>query len=58
MILPSWRDQLIGEFLIAGLVVLGADLSFTSFSFRTRLTNFPEWFGLDCCVWIVGMANG
>ena len=55
----SPKTKLIGEFLIAGLVVWGANLSFTYVQFLgLGSINFPEWvgFGLSC-LWIVGMAN-
>ena len=53
------KTKLIGEFLIAGLVVWGANLSFTSVQFLgLGALTFPEWFGFGLsCVWIVGMAN-
>ena len=53
------KTKLIGEFLIAGMVVWGANLSFTSVQFLgLGSLTFPEWFGFGlCCVWIVGMAN-
>ena len=53
------KTKLIGEFLIAGLVVWGANLSFTSVQFLgLGSLTFPVWFGFGLsCVWIVGMAN-
>ena len=53
------KTKLLGEFLIAGLVVWGASLSFTSVQFLGFGTiSFPEWFGFGlACFWIVGMAN-
>ena len=55
----SARFKLIAEFLIAGLVVWGANLSFTSIQFLGVGTiSIPEWFGFGLsCLWIVGMAN-
>ena len=55
----SPKTKLIGEFLIAGLVVWGANLSFTSVQFLgLGSISFPEWFGFGLsCLWIVGMAN-
>ena len=53
------KTKLLGEFLIAALVVWGANLSFTSTQFLgLGSIAFPEWvgFGLSC-LWIVGMAN-
>jgi UDP-GlcNAc:undecaprenyl-phosphate GlcNAc-1-phosphate transferase len=55
----SPKTKLIGEFLIAGLVVWGANLSFSCVQFLgLGSIHFPEWvgFGLSC-LWIVGMAN-
>ena len=45
--------------MIAGLVVWGANLSFSSVEFLGFWSvNFPEWFGFGLsCLWIVGMAN-
>ena len=53
------KTKLFGEFVIAGLVVWGANLSFTSVQFLgLGLIIFPEWFGFGLsCLWIVGMAN-
>ena len=55
----SPKTKLIGEFLIAGLVVWGANLSFTSIQFLgLGSISFPEWFGFGLsCLWIVDMAN-
>ena len=55
----SPKTKLLGEFLIAGLVVWGANLTFTSVQFLgLGSITFPEWvgFGLSA-LWIVGMAN-
>ncbi len=53
------KTKLFGEFLIAGLVVWGASLSFTSVQFLgLGSITFPEWVGFVLsCLWIVGMAN-
>jgi UDP-GlcNAc:undecaprenyl-phosphate GlcNAc-1-phosphate transferase len=53
------KTKLFGEFLIAGLVVWGANLSFSSVEFLgLGSINFPEWLGFVLsCVWIVGLAN-
>jgi len=53
------KTKLFGEFLIAGFVVWGANLSFISVQFLgLGSINFPEFFGFAlACVWIVGMAN-
>jgi UDP-GlcNAc:undecaprenyl-phosphate GlcNAc-1-phosphate transferase len=53
------KTKLFGEFLIAGLVVWGAHLSFTSVQFLgLGSISFPEWVGFALsCLWIVGMAN-
>ena len=55
----SPRTKLIGEFLISGFVVWGADLSFTTVQFLgVGSITFPEWLGFSLsCLWIVGMAN-
>ena len=55
----SARTKLLGEFLIAGLVVWGANLSFTTVKFLGfGAVTFSEWFGFGLsCLWIVGMAN-
>ena len=53
------KTKLFGEFLVAGLVVWGANLSFTSVQFLgLGSVAFPEWLGFGLsCLWIVGMAN-
>ena len=53
------KTKLFGEFLIAGFVVWGANLSFISVQFLGLGTvTFPEWLGFALsCLWIVGMAN-
>lgn len=55
----SPRTKLIGEFAIAGLVVWGANLSFTTVQFLgLGSLTFPEWIGFGlACFWIVGLAN-
>jgi UDP-GlcNAc:undecaprenyl-phosphate GlcNAc-1-phosphate transferase len=55
----SPKTKLIGEFLISGLVVWGADLSFATVQFLgVGSITFPEWLGFGLsCLWIVGMAN-
>jgi UDP-GlcNAc:undecaprenyl-phosphate GlcNAc-1-phosphate transferase len=55
----SPRTKLFGEFLIAALVVWGANLSFTAVQFLGLGSfSFPEWLGFALsCLWIVGMAN-
>ncbi len=55
----SPKTKLFGEFLIAGLVVWGANLSFESVQFLgLGSISFPEWVGFAlACLWIVGMAN-
>ena len=55
----SPKTKLLSEFLIAGLVVWGANLTFTAVEFLgLGSLNFPEWFGFALsCLWIVGMAN-
>ena len=55
----SPRTKLFGEFLIAGLVVWGANLSFTTVQFLgLGSISFSEWVGFGlACLWIVGMAN-
>ena len=53
------RTKLLGEFLVAGLVVWGANLSFTEIQFLgLGSISIPAWlaFGL-ATFWIVGMAN-
>ncbi len=53
------KTKLIGEFLVAGFVVWGANLSFTEIQFLgLGSLTFPEWLGFGlACLWIVGMAN-
>jgi UDP-GlcNAc:undecaprenyl-phosphate GlcNAc-1-phosphate transferase len=53
------KTKLFGEFVIAGLVVWGANLSFTSVQFLgLGSITFPESVGFVLsCLWIVGMAN-
>ena len=53
------KTKLLGEFFIAGLVVWGANLSFTTVQFLgLGSISFPEWIGFGLsCLWIVGMAN-
>ena len=47
----SPKTKLSGEFLIAGLVVWGANLSFETVQFLGLGTlSFPQWFGLDFLV--------
>jgi len=55
----SPKTKLVGEFLVAALVVWGARFSFTEVQFLGLGTiSFPEWFGFAlACLWIVGMAN-
>ena len=55
----SPKVKLFGEFLIAGLVVWGANLFFNSVQFLGLGSfSFPEWLGFGLsCLWIVGMAN-
>ncbi len=55
----SPKTKLFGEFLIAGLVVWGAELSFSNVQFLgLGSIDFSAWvaFGF-ACLWIVGMAN-
>ena len=52
------KTKLFGEFVILGLVVWGANLSFTTVQFLGLGSTFPEWVGFALsCLWIVGMAN-
>jgi len=55
----SPKTKLIGEFLISGFVVWGADLSFTTVQFLgVGSITFPGSLGFGlACLWIVGMAN-
>ena len=53
------KTKLFCEFAIAGLVVWGANLSFTEIQLLgLGSLSFPEWIGFALsCLWIVGMAN-
>ena len=53
------KTKLFGEFFIAGLVVLGANLSFTEIQFLgLGSISIPAWLGIGLAtLWIVGMAN-
>ena len=53
------KTKLIGEFLIAGVVVWGANLSFTEIQFLgLGSLTIPAWLGIGLAtLWIVGMAN-
>ena len=53
------KTKLFGEFLIAGLVVWGANLSFTEIQFLgLGSVIIPAWLGIGLSMfWIVGMAN-
>jgi UDP-GlcNAc:undecaprenyl-phosphate GlcNAc-1-phosphate transferase len=53
------KTKLFGEFLIAGLVVWGANLSFTEIQFLgLGSVSIPAWLGIGLATfWIVGMAN-
>ena len=55
----SPRTKLFGEFLIAGLVVWGAGLSFSTVQFLgLGSIDFPGWLAFGfACLWIVGMTN-
>ena len=55
----SPRTKLLGEFLVAGLVVWGADLSFTEIQFLgLGSVIIPTYLGVGLAIfWIVGMAN-
>ena len=55
----SPKIKLVGEFLIAAIVVWGANLSFTEVQFLgLGSISFQEWLGFGlACLWIVGMAN-
>ena len=55
----SPKIKLVGEFLVAAIVVWGAKFSFTEVQFLgLGSIFFPEWFGFGlACLWIVGMAN-
>jgi UDP-GlcNAc:undecaprenyl-phosphate GlcNAc-1-phosphate transferase len=53
------KTKLIGEFVVAGLVVWGANLSFTEIQFLGLGTvSISAWLGFGLATfWIVGMAN-
>jgi UDP-GlcNAc:undecaprenyl-phosphate GlcNAc-1-phosphate transferase len=53
------KTKLIGEFLVAGFVVWGADLSFTEIQFLgLGSVSIPTWLGIGLAIfWVVGMAN-
>ncbi|MDA7757806.1 undecaprenyl/decaprenyl-phosphate alpha-N-acetylglucosaminyl 1-phosphate transferase [Opitutales bacterium] len=53
------KTKLLGEFLVAGLVVWGANLSFTEIQFLgLGSVNIPALLGFGLATfWIVGMAN-
>ena len=53
------RTKLLGEFVVAGLVVWGANLSFTEIQFLgIGSVSIPAWLGIGLATfWIVGMAN-
>ena len=53
------KTKLIGEFVVAGLVVWGANLSFTEIQFLgLGSVSIPAWLGIGLAIfWIVGMAN-
>ena len=53
------KPNLTGEFVIAGLVVWGANLSFTEIQFLgLGSISIPVWLGIGLATfWIVGMAN-
>ena len=55
----SPKTKLIGEFLVAALVVWGAKFSFIEIQFLgLGSILIPEWFGFGlACLWIVGMTN-
>jgi len=55
----SAKTKLFGEFIVAGLVVWGADLFFTEIQFLGLGTfNLPNWLGFVLATfWVVGMAN-
>lgn len=55
----SPKTKLVGEFLVAVIVVWGAKFSFTEVQFLGLGTiSIPEWLGFALsCLWIVGMAN-
>jgi UDP-GlcNAc:undecaprenyl-phosphate GlcNAc-1-phosphate transferase len=53
------KTKLVGEFVFAGLVVWGANLSFTEIQFLgLGSISIPAWIGIGLATfWIVGMAN-
>ena len=53
------KTKLLGEFTVAGLVVWGANLSFTEIQFLgLGSVTIPAWLGIGLATfWIVGMAN-
>ena len=53
------RTKLLGEFAVAGLVVWGANLSFSEIQFLgLGSVTIPAWLGIGLATfWIVGMAN-
>jgi UDP-GlcNAc:undecaprenyl-phosphate GlcNAc-1-phosphate transferase len=53
------KTKLLGEFMVAGLVVWGSNLSFTEIQFLGLGTvTIPTWLGIGLATfWIVGMAN-
>jgi UDP-GlcNAc:undecaprenyl-phosphate GlcNAc-1-phosphate transferase len=55
----SPKTKLTGEFVIAGLVVWGVNLSFTEIQFLgLGSLTIPSWLGIGLSTfWIVGMAN-
>ena len=55
----SPKVKLFGEFIIAGLVVWGANLSFSEIQFLgLGSVTVPTWLGIGLATfWIVGMAN-
>ena len=55
----SPKVKLLGEFLIAGLVVCGANLSFSEIQFLgLGSVSIPAWLGIGLATfWIVGMTN-
>ena len=53
------KTKLVTEFVVAGLVVWGANLSFTEIQFLgLGSVSIPAWLGIGLATfWIVGMAN-
>ena len=53
------KTKLLGEFVVAGFVVWGADLSFSEIQFLgLGSVTIPVWLGIGLATfWIVGMAN-